>query len=185
MVAFDNLNPPPAPRPTRTRSWIVAAFNRLVLSRGYDSIGVTEISQNAGVGRSTFYEYFQGKDSVLKDSLTPVLTPLAQVAWGEPDRRRLTAVFDHFRENRIRALAMLNSEVRPRIEEALAALIAAKISGAPLDPTTNSLRAATIAGAQVALIRAWINAESAPTQQAVDVLIATTGAMTPRPAPTP
>ena len=48
-------------RVARTRGAIVDSFNHLVRERPYESIQVPDILDEAGVGRSTFYEHFRNR----------------------------------------------------------------------------------------------------------------------------
>ena len=149
---------PRAVRPALTRSWIVAAFNRLVLRRPYEAMGVAEVSRRAGVGRSTFYEHFRDKDDLLRHALGPVLGPLADAAVGEGDVQRVQAVADHFAENRPRTLAMLEGPTRVQVERALIEMILVRLGDTrdDIDAATRRLFAAQVAGGHVALLRAWL-----------------------------
>lgn len=150
--------------PPRTRSWIVTAFNRLVLGRRYESLSVGEVSRRAGVGRSTFYEHFDDKDDLLRQAVQPILAPLADAAVGRSSLERVQFVLDHIAENRPRTLAMLNSDTRFQIERALADLIAERLTQhAPHTALgAHTLAAAQIAGAHIALLTAWLK-EHPPT----------------------
>lgn len=148
---------------TRSRSWIVTAFNRLVLGRRYESLSVGEVSRRAGVGRSTFYEHFDDKDDLLRQAITPILRPLADAAIGATTPEHVRWVLDHFKENRTRTLAMLNSPTRFQIERALADLIKERLtqrdqaSHPQPEPDAHHLEAARLAGAQIALVSAWLS----------------------------
>lgn len=52
-------------RSRRTRERLVRAALRLWRARGYDEVTVDEICAEAGVGNSTFYYHFPGKDGLL------------------------------------------------------------------------------------------------------------------------
>jgi AcrR family transcriptional regulator len=65
------------PRVRRTRAALRQAFNTVVLSGGYEVASPASIAKAAGVGRSTFYEHYSGKDDLLRESVTEALTPLA------------------------------------------------------------------------------------------------------------
>jgi AcrR family transcriptional regulator len=144
--------------PSMTRAWIIAAFNRLVLGRRYESVSVGEVTRRAGVGRSTFYEHFRDKDDVLRQALAGVLTPLADAAVGRGERRRVHAVLDHIAENRDRSVAMLDGPSRTQIEQALADMIYARLTPDTASPAgaTQRLGAKRLAGSQIALLHAWL-----------------------------
>lgn len=147
-------------RPARTRGWIIAAFNRLVLGRGYDALRVGEVSRTAGVGRSTFYEHFRDKDELLRASLAPILRPLADAAIGKGDVERVRFVLDHIAENAPRALAMLDGPTRSHFERALADMILERHAGASENAPAplHRMDALRLAGGHVAMILAWLRA---------------------------
>lgn len=144
--------------PTKTRGWIVTAFNRLVLRRRYEKLSVGEVARQAGVGRSTFYEHFNGKDEVLRLAVEPLLLPLAHAAVGCGHAQRVEAVLQHIAEQRVRALALLDGPARAQVEEALANLIFSRLEVRRVadDAAVRRLESVRLAGAQVALLRAWL-----------------------------
>lgn len=141
-----------------TRSWIVGAFNRLVLGRRYETLSVGEVSRRAGVGRSTFYEHFRDKDEVLRHALGPVLAPLANAAVGAGDPGRVQSVLDHVAENAARSMGVLDGPARAQVEQALAELIFTRLADADpgAEAPTRGLESARLAGSHVAVIRAWL-----------------------------
>lgn len=59
---------PPATTPFGafdTAEWIVRAFASAVASQGYTAVTISDIAREASISQSTFYEYFDGKPSVL------------------------------------------------------------------------------------------------------------------------
>ncbi|HSM94594.1 MAG TPA: TetR/AcrR family transcriptional regulator, partial [Rhizomicrobium sp.] len=56
-------------RTERTRQALRMAFVNLVLSRGYTEISVEDITDEANVGRSTFYMHYKSKIDLLKQSM--------------------------------------------------------------------------------------------------------------------
>jgi AcrR family transcriptional regulator len=57
----------PDRRVRRTRKALQDALLSLILERGYDSLTVEEITEQADVGRTTFYLHYQDKDALLLD----------------------------------------------------------------------------------------------------------------------
>ena len=64
-------------RVSRTRAMLLASFDQLLLADGYEAVSVRALTEHADVGRSTFYEHFEGKDDLLEHS---VARPLAVIA---------------------------------------------------------------------------------------------------------
>ena len=70
------------PRVLRTRAALRQALLALIVERGWDAVGIRDICQRAGVGRSTFYTHFADKEEVLFsgfDELRRVLRAAARV----------------------------------------------------------------------------------------------------------
>jgi AcrR family transcriptional regulator len=54
-------------RVARTRNALHDALMSLVLKKGYDTVTIQDIIDEADVGRSTFYSHYGGKDELLRD----------------------------------------------------------------------------------------------------------------------
>ena len=163
----------PDQRIARTRLSLLAAFNALIVERGYAKMTVGDVIKQACVGRSTFYEHFETKEDILEQSLGPVFSVLAD-ALVEPDlSERLCDIIAHFWENRRLARVMFSGTTRPLVSRFLSDLIqerlaeiARKAHGAkPLVPLR--LMAAHLAEAQLGLIEAWCSGKASSTPEAV------------------
>ncbi|HZX67347.1 MAG TPA: TetR/AcrR family transcriptional regulator [Candidatus Elarobacter sp.] len=148
----------PDRRIERTRGAILAAFNDLVLTVGYDRISVRDIIERAGIGRSTFYEHFEDKDEVLRQSVTPVLAVLAATVADAPPPAELTVVVAHFKDNRRLLRAFFDGPPRRLLARYLAALIEERVTmmsdTVPLVPAT--MVAAQLAESQLGLVQSWL-----------------------------
>ena len=90
----------------RTRQLLSTALLKLIEERGYDSLTVNDITEQANVGRATFYLHYQDKEQLLVESLEEMfsqlgdsINPLSE-ALGE--RNSVTAtrlVFQHFADH--------------------------------------------------------------------------------------
>lgn len=49
-----------------TREWTFEALYKLLESKEYDSINISEIIKKAGISRATFYRNFKSKDDIIK-----------------------------------------------------------------------------------------------------------------------
>jgi AcrR family transcriptional regulator len=67
-----------------TRSAISGAAQRLLATRPYDSVTVTDIAQEAGVGYRTFYRYFTGKEDAALVGLADFLDLFVARVRGRP-----------------------------------------------------------------------------------------------------
>lgn len=146
-------------RVRRTRQAIFEAFRTLVVSRPYDALKVGDIAEMAGVGRSTFYEHFRGKDDVLTDSITWLFDALADAAVAQPDPERLAFVLDHFHEQRRVGRILLQDRPLRLLTDRLAFLIEQRID--------DELRARGAAAAQLEIIRTWLDGRCAASRETV------------------
>jgi AcrR family transcriptional regulator len=58
----------------RTKQWIFEAILLLLDKKPYDQIGISEITEKAGVARTSFYRNFTGKDDVILQYLDDILS---------------------------------------------------------------------------------------------------------------
>lgn len=88
-------------RSKRTKNAIYHAFTELMLKEKYTKITVQEIIDQADIGRSTFYSYFETKDELLKSMCTDLFDEMHQNSQasphGKPDAM-LLALLNHIKE---------------------------------------------------------------------------------------
>jgi AcrR family transcriptional regulator len=82
-------NKKPDRRISRTRRALKDALTALVLEKGYDSVTVEEITQQADLSRTTFYLHYRDKEELLLESVDVLVNDLIQqitqlpvTAWG-------------------------------------------------------------------------------------------------------
>lgn len=161
----------PDRRVERTRLALLNAFRDLILSSGYDRMKIGEIIAAADVGRSTFYEHFDSKDDILKQSLSGPFGVLADAVGESYVRAHLVMMVEHFWENRRLARVLFSGTSRRVAARRLAELIEERLSakssesGKPLIPL--SLVAAQLAEAQLGLIEAWVTGKPACSAEAL------------------
>lgn len=151
------------PRALRVRAALLAAFGSLVVARPYDELRVADVVAHAGVARSTFYVHFRDKDALLRASIAgpfALLAALVDVGVAAASVERLIA---HFAENRRRALKLLRGSAAPHLLRALRDLVLARLVArlpARRSRALDAAMAATqVAGAQLALLQAWLGEE--------------------------
>ena len=173
----------PDRRPERTRQALVRALVELILERGYETLTVDDLTQRANVGRSTLYAHFGGLDGVLKQALTGPSTRLAELVDGKPALEHVTALLDHFKDQRKRNGAMFAPPMRAvwvrrlaeLIEPRLEALALAEARPAPLLPL--SFIATQLAEQQLALVANWLSMRvTMPSEAVAAAMIAMTRA---------
>lgn len=151
---------------------IVDAFHTLAIERRYGAIRVIDIIDRAGVGKSTFYEHFQGKDDVLLTAMTPILLALATAASGRAARSYVRPFIEHLWERRSAVRLILESTAASILQRRLADVIASH-GGRQFDAEGVPLFAIGIAASQLAMLRCWLAGHVAATVDAMtDRLIA-------------
>lgn len=160
-------------RALRTRGAIVDAFIELAFEHRYDAIRVSDLITRAGVGKSTFYEHFHGKDDVLLEAVGPVLLALATAASGRAARSYVRGMVDHLWERRSIGRPIVDSMTAPIIQRRLAEAIRPHAVRAGLAEGNSSISATGIAAAQLAMLRCWLAGHAAATiDDMTDQLIA-------------
>ena len=160
-------------RASRTRAAIVAAFTALAFERRYESIRVADLIARAGVGRSTFYEHFAGKDEVLLETMQPVLLALATAASGRAARTYVRAMVEHLWDRRSIGRPILGSREAAVIQRRLAQAIQPHAARAGHDEGGSLIRAHGVAAAQLAMLKCWLAGQATSTVDSMtDGLIA-------------
>jgi AcrR family transcriptional regulator len=159
-------------RSAPARRAVVEAFSRLVLARRSAKPPVADLLKEAGVARSTFYEHFEGRDSVLIEALEGPLSLLADAATRAADEARLVMLLEHFRENRRGAADILSGPLAARVRRRFAEKIAAQL------PEGEKEAALEIANQMLAQIRIWLDGETRyPADRLAALLVAGAAAL--------
>lgn len=154
-----------------SRETLAEAACELFLERGYDATSVADITQRAGVSRSSFFNYFSSKSDVLwsglDERIEAAIEDIVAVSddrEGAEVRRVLTHLVDGFAPDSL-ALAMTNSSAMGLDDELEqdAALRQARLAAALADlarrsgvaPLPADIVAATWSAAVLAAVRAW------------------------------
>ena len=147
-------------RSQRTRKAVFDAFTRLIFTRRYSAIRTSDLIEEAGVGRSTFYEHFRNKDDVMVWAIDPIFAPLAEAAAGRGSPSRLRFVVDHLWERRALARVMFEPPLAAKLHRKLADMIVARLDEGA-DGVPVAMTAAGSAAAQLTLLRVWLSGEVA------------------------
>jgi AcrR family transcriptional regulator len=118
----------PDRRVERTRQDVIAAFRALLLERGYARLSVRGIIERANIGRSTFYEHFQNKEDVLRETLAFLLAPLADTLAAHRSAAALEFVVRHMWESRAMTGTILLGPSRRVVQRFLAELLEVRIA---------------------------------------------------------
>lgn len=170
------------PRVLRTRNALGNALVELMTERAFESITVQDVLDRAGVGRSTFYVHYDGKDDLLTSDVDRFFGSIAD-AIGSDSKRVLPVceLLQHIasmrdfrdalrRSGKYRQLMETGEKHFARaIERRLAASPRAReVRRADLEPI-----AIMYAGALIALLEWWIDRGEPITAEEADTLFHT------------
>jgi AcrR family transcriptional regulator len=151
----------PDRRTQRTRAALMSAFAELMLARGYAEVTIADVIRKAHIGRSTFYLHYSSKEALLEDCLKGPSRGLAECVNGAVTLQRMTALLDHFKEQRDVNRVFFGYSIRAVWVKSLASLIEPRLPRGehrrdvtPLVP--RSLTALMVAEMQIALISHWL-----------------------------
>jgi AcrR family transcriptional regulator len=160
-------------RVDRTYRELLSAFRDLMFERGYSRITVRALIARANVGRSTFYEHFRNKEDVLRESIAPILTPLAAAVASSRAAGELRWVVEHMWSVRARAGTTILGPTRPLVARLLAELLADRLEelaaslAAPPARVPLRMIAAALADAQIGLLASWMREEHPASAEAI------------------
>ncbi len=157
------------PRIARTRRSLQHALFELLRTRELEAVTIADIVEHAGVNRSSFYQHYSDKDTLLADAIDTafdadgaLLPPLMDLL--ETDAiAAIVTYLAHFEDNidvyarvfgehgSLVAVARLQAHVAALAREGIQHSRTQVFDGMPLD-----VAAAGIAGSVVAVIGAWI-----------------------------
>ena len=145
-------------RVRKTRDAICSAFNKLVLSREFDSVRIEDILATAGVARSKFYQHFRSKDDVLCAVMgAHILEPLARAGLRNEPLPELLQLGEHVWENRRLARSIFWGSTRAAIVRNLAGKLEWVLQGTqPASGLPVAYVASTIAHWQIASLEQWL-----------------------------
>ncbi len=148
---------------------------KLAREQGLDAATVGALTDAAGVNRSTFYQHYADKETLLADALDAELNLVAvnhpPTAPGDPDviPADLYAYLEHVKEHvdiyrrllgdhwSAVVMSRLNARMNSIITESLRQSPEQPFGGMPLD-----VAAAGIAGASMGVVAAWISRDPLP-----------------------
>lgn len=143
-------------RVEQTRAALRGAFVALFIERGYEEISAGDIARRAGVGRSTFYEHYRGKEELLLKTIRRPFEPLATIVDPSVDEKELRAALGHFWDNRNNSRATRRESSRRAMTRVLADVLAQRLR--PRFETEQAARqiAALIAELLFGAIAGWL-----------------------------
>lgn len=126
-----------------TKKWIMEALLTLLEKKEYQDITIAKIADKAGLGRRTFYRYFQTKDQVMREIAQNLMNEFADTILKNhaSNLETVTEAYFEFWEHKIDVLLLLKkAQLLHFIEDNLFALIAdvaLKVKHIPVDQMTD------------------------------------------------
>lgn len=161
-------------RVERTRRRLQEALFSLARERGFDNVAVSDIAERAGVNRSTFYQHYADKETVLADALDRAAGEAgarldAPLLLTEGPPEPLVAFLEHIDEyaDMYRLVfsgtgsGVVLARLRRRVRDALDAELVAAQQVAPMAAPADIV-AAGVAGSIVGVIGAWLETDDRP-----------------------
>jgi AcrR family transcriptional regulator len=139
-------------RRQQTRQLLIQTTLQLVLEKGYDAITIQEITDQADLGRGTFYIHFKDKEEVVWTAIQEMILEMekeahkryAQVLPPQVEFYGLLNIFGHAEKNRDLYRVMFGAKgsalLTARLQDLLVEIFLYDIRNAPRprDPTVNA-----------------------------------------------
>ncbi|RMG97436.1 MAG: TetR/AcrR family transcriptional regulator [Chloroflexi bacterium] len=153
----------------RTRKALFDAFMALLLEKEYEAITVTEIADQANVGRATFYLHYRDKDDLLASNIEALfeevagrIRPLLKQSILARDTIQGRILFEEAARNKDLYLLVFRQGgtlLYDRLQRHMADLIAETLETLIMggdSPIEISLLASYLTGALTALVKWWL-----------------------------
>jgi AcrR family transcriptional regulator len=164
-------------RSLRSRQLLIDALAGLMLSQRYESITVQQITEQANVGRSTFYAHFTDKDDLLASTVRRMVGGLET---DEPGPRNTLSpsiglfhhVGDHaghyLMHSRGRHLSLFLDALQSELTAMFVARLAPRVPAEGETAVPVPLLAAMLAGMLITAMRTWVESGMAATIEDVN-----------------
>lgn len=163
------------PRSVRTQHALQRAALELAVERPLDALTIGDIAERAGVNRSSFYQHYSDKETLLADALDALdalveeagasiqVTPEAMEDTPEGLVAYLAHVDEHAALYRWAVGAHGSAVVTARLWERVEALVREHLAVSGGDPRyagiPDDVVAAGVAGSALGAVRAWLDGE--------------------------
>ncbi|MGA9343140.1 MAG: TetR/AcrR family transcriptional regulator [Rhodanobacteraceae bacterium] len=155
-----------------TRAAVREAFVALFFERGYDEISTTDVARRAGVGRSTFYEHFRGKEDLLLKTIHRPFEPLATLVDDKIDKTELRLALEHFWNHRRNSQVTRRESSRRAMARVLTGVLARRLRSRGESEARITLLSVVIAELLLGIIAAWLSGAIVISTTALTALLA-------------
>lgn len=139
----------------RSQEMIVAAMNSLMGRKHFKRITVTEICEEAGIGRKTFYRNFEQKEDVVDLQLDQLYKAYSEGLENLPLTSYLNHHFAFLEQNKDYLTLLYKNDLLPVLTEKFARILPKVMPKWSEDPTEQRFRSAYIAAGIEAIIFTW------------------------------
>ncbi|MBI9113897.1 TetR/AcrR family transcriptional regulator [Sanguibacter suaedae] len=165
------------PRIARTRALLQEALLSLARERDLDAISVADIADRATVNRSTFYQHYSDKETLLADALDAQveraganLSEIVPITSAEDPPDILVRYIEHLAENAALYRKALGEHGSPitmtRLRRRFTAIVTEGIEAHGFDHDASDLplevAAASITGSLMGVLTTWLELEPMP-----------------------
>ncbi len=169
-------------RVRRTRDTLGDALLALMQEKLFETITVQDVLDRAGVGRSTFYAHYRGKDDLFLSDLEDFFEGMSTLLLRRPEGSNRVApvreLFGHVAEMRqVRAALIASDKMREFVEmgqEYFARAIEQRLAKLPasrtIAPAQRCAMAHAFAGALQSLLSWWIDHSATTSPEEMDDL---------------
>jgi len=170
-------------RVQRTLQMLSDALFALIVERGYDAITVQDITEQANIGRATFYLHYHDKEQLLEASILGIFDELTKhigPAQDSPATEQSLSirVFQHVAERHKLYHALFQEGGPPsiviRMQKWLASLIQHRVLRSHIEQSTREVDAELLAmhcaGSLLALVIWWLDHDLTPTAEQMGYL---------------
>lgn len=167
------------PRTQRTRQSLQEALLQLIIEQGYESITIADITEQARLGRTTFYLHYRDKDELLHESTKELMHRMALDL--EPDVEGTVScaehsvyIFQHVARNQLVYQALLREQGPANIGDLMRSyfrdlcqrvILRDLLSKGILSPLSGELISAYSEGALFGLISWWLMHQLSPSAE--------------------
>ncbi len=158
-------------RKSKTRAALVRAFNNLFFEDPDRDIRVADVTTQAEVGRSTFYEHFSSIEDLHMQALSHPMSILADVIAGNGDKDKLIWLLQHFKENQQRARKTMGGPRHRRVTRVLVQLLDERLRSYTSPTLSKPLVLQHMAAGPLELIKSWVAGENWATEEELAMAI--------------
>lgn len=105
-----------------TNDYIFESFFKLLETKPYEKISVSEIADNAYVSRMSFYRSFKSKKDLVSQALNKIVCKLKNEILNMPERNEYTvlkSIFETIKDYKSLLISLLNSSISKEVADTI------------------------------------------------------------------